>query len=102
MGSRSQFLKSRIWWVAVLLVGASTLLPVAAQAQAPGTLQVYAQVVDTKVSSDGLQAGKAVLHQAPSRSGAAQTAVSTLARVSVTYATAQSPTVVLTIDYSNN
>jgi len=102
MGSRNRSLMSRIWWVAVLLVGGATLLPVAAQAQARGTLQVFAQVVDTKVSSDGLRAGKAALHQAASTSGAAQTAVSTLARVSVAYPTEQRSSVVLTIDYSSN
>jgi len=66
------------------------------------TLQVFAQVVDTKVSSDGLQAGKAALHQALATSSAAQTAVSTLARVSVVYPTEQRSSVVLTIDYSSN
>ena len=102
MGSRNRSLMSRIWWVAVLLVGGATLLPVAAQAQARGTLQVFAQVVDTKVSSDGLRAGKVALHQAASTSGAPQTAVSTLARVSVAYPTEQRSSVVLTIDYSSN
>src|SRR6266513_6053086 len=81
MGSRNRSLGSRISSAGALLVGASILLPVAAQAQARGTLQVFAQVVDTKVSSDGLLAGKAALHQAASTSGAPQTAVSTLARV---------------------
>jgi len=102
MGSRNRSPMSRIWWVAVLLIGGATLLPVAAQAQARGTLQVFAQVVDTKVGSDGLQAGKAALHQALATSSAAQTAVSTLARVSVVYPTEQRSSVVLTIDYSSN
>jgi hypothetical protein len=102
MRSRSRCLMSRVSWLGALLVGASTLLPVAAQAQARGTLQVYAQVVDTKVSSDGLNAAKAALRQAPSTAAAAQSAVSTLARVSIAYATQQRPTVVLTIDYSSN
>ena len=102
MGSRNRSPMSRIWWVAVLLVGGATLLPVAAQAQARGTLQVYAQVVDSKVSSDGLKAAKAALRDAPSTSGAARAAVPTLARVSIAYATEQRPTVVLTIDYSSN
>ncbi len=82
MGSRNRSLMSRIWWVAVLLVGGATLLPVAAQAQARGTLQVFAQAAST--------------------SGAPQTAVSTLARVSVAYPTEQRSSVVLTIDYSSN
>src|SRR5437762_13120065 len=102
MGSRTPSLASLIWSVGALRVGAFILLPVAAQAQARGTLQVFAQVVDTKVSSDGLRAGKAALHQAASTSGAPQTAVSTLARVSVAYPTEQRSSVVLTIDYSSN
>ena len=102
MRSRSRCLVSRVSWLGALVVGGSTLLPVAAQAQARGTLQVYAQVVDSKVSSDGLKAAKAALRDAPSTSGAARAAVPTLARVSIAYATEQRPTVVLTIDYSSN
>jgi len=102
MRSRSRCLVSRVSWLGTLLVGGSTLLTVAAQAQARGTLQVYAQVVDTKVSSDGLKAAKAALRHAPSTAAAPQSAVSTLARVSITHATEQRPTVVLTIDYSSN
>ena len=103
MGSRNRSLGSRISSAGALLVGASILLPVAAQAQARGTLQVFAQVVDTKVSSDGLLAGKAALKRGLSSSASAQQgAVPTLARVSVVYAPEQRPMVVLTIDYSSN
>jgi len=103
MGSRNRSLGSRISSAGALLVGASILLPVAAQAQARGTLQVFAQVVDTKVSSDGLLAGKAALKRGLSPSASAQQgAVPTLARVSVAYAPEQRPVVVLTIDYSSN
>ena len=103
MGSRNRSLGSRISSAGALLMGASILLPVAAQAQARGTLQVFAQVVDTKVSSDGLLAGKAALKRGLSPSASTQQgAVPTLARVSVAYAPEQRPTVVLTIDYSSN
>jgi len=103
MGSRNRSLGSRISSAGALLVGASILLPVAAQAQARGTLQVFAQVVDAKVSSDGLLAGKAALKRGLSPSASAQQgAVPTLARVSVAYAPEQRPVVVLTIDYSSN
>ena len=103
MGSRNRSLGSRISSAGALLVGASVLLPVAAQAQARGTLQVFAQVVDTKVSSDELLAGKAALRRALSPSASAQQgAVPTLAQVSVAYAPEQRHTVVLTIDYSSN
>ncbi|PYP10997.1 MAG: hypothetical protein DMD56_07700 [Gemmatimonadetes bacterium] len=103
MGSRNRSLGSRISSVGALLVGAFLLLPVAAQAQARGTLQVFAQVVDTKVSSDGLLAGKAALKRGLSSSASAQQGgVPTLARVSVVFAPEQRPMVVLTIDYSSN
>ena len=102
MVSRRRSLMSHGWWAGALLVAGSTLLPAAAQAQARGTLQVSAQVVDAKVSYDGLEVAKATLHQATSTSGVAQAGVTTLARVSVAYATEQRPTVVVTIDYSSN
>src|SRR5437764_3311119 len=103
MVSCNRSLGSCISSAVVFLVGASVLLPVAAQAQARGTLQVFAQVVDTKVSSDGLLAGKAALKRGLSSSASAQHgAVSTLARVSVVYAPEQRPMVVLIIDYSSN
>src|SRR5947199_10626186 len=96
MGSRNRSLGSRISSAGALLVGASILLPVAARAQARGTLQVFARVVDTKVSSDGLLAGKAALKRGLSSSASAQPGgAPPLWRVSVVYPPEQWPMVVL-------
>lgn len=103
MNGHIGFLATRGLWLAAVLASASALLPAAAEAQARGALQVYAEVVDTKVSSDGLRAAKQALRGAPSNSSAVQhEAGSTLAHVTVAYATEQRPGVVLTIDYSKN
>jgi hypothetical protein len=82
--------------VAIAVAALSTLRAGTAEAQARGTLQVYAQVVDTKVSSEALQAASAVVKGQPS-------AVSTVAQVSLSYpADPRATAVVVTIDYSKN
>lgn len=89
--------------VAALVLGASVLRPAIAEAQARGTLQVTAQVVDIKASSQALQTARATLYGAPaSSSPRSSDAVSTLAQVSVAYPTAARAAVVVTIDYSKN
>jgi hypothetical protein len=89
--------------VALLALGALLLRPVAAEAQARGTLQVTAQVVDVKISSQGLQAARAALFAPATSSGAATSApVSTLAHVSVAYPSAERAGIVVTIDYSKD
>jgi len=89
--------------VAALVAGFSTLRPAAAEAQGRGTLQVYAQVVDTKAGYDGISAARSALLAASTRSGAAQlNPVTTLAHVSVAYPSEQRSGVVVTIDYSKN
>jgi len=93
---------SRILWMVSLLAGAALLRPSTAEAQARGTLHVFAQVVDTKAGTEGVQAARAALNGSVSSSPARQDAVPTLARVSVAYATAQHPSVVVTVDYSSN
>ncbi len=96
---RSDVLRSLA--VATLVLGASLLRPRTAEAQARGTLQVTAQVVDIKASSEALQVARATLF-APQSSVAAPSrdAVSTLAHVSVAYPAAERSAVVVTIDYS--
>ena len=111
MGAR-QSMRSRTWSVdvvgqkrsliyralgaATVLAALSALQPAAAEAQARGTVQVYAQVVDPKVSYDGLQAARAAV-------AGGHEAVSTLAQVRVAYPSGeQRPRVVVTIDYSKN
>ena len=94
-------LMSRVFWAVALLGSASLLRPGVAEAQARGTLQVIAQVVDTKAGMDGLEMARAALRAkltVPRRSDA----VPTLAHVSLSYATEQRPAVVVTIDYSSN
>jgi hypothetical protein len=65
-------------------------------------LQVYAQVVDTKVSSAGLQAARQVIQAAVSPTTTQHDAVSTLAHVSLAQAPEQRTALVVTIDYSKN
>jgi hypothetical protein len=96
---RTDILRSLV--VALLALGASVLRPAAAEAQARGTLQVTAQVVDIKASSQALQVARATLFgAAASPSAGSPSAVSTLAHVSVAYPTAERSGVVVTIDYS--
>ena len=86
--------------VGILVLGASMLRPAAAEAQARGTLQVTAQVVDIKASSQALQVARATLLAAQASAAPTHDAVSTLAHVSVAYPTAERSGVVVTIDYS--
>lgn len=81
-------------WV-VLVVAAGAILPGTAEAQARGTLQVSAEVVDTKVSASSLEGAKAAVK-------GKESAVSTVANVSLTYPTEPRAAVVVTIDYSKN
>ena len=77
--------------------------PINAEAQARGTLQVSAQVVDTKPSSDGLQAARLALRQvAAGAHGANLDTVSTLAQVSVARLPQGRSDLLVTIDYSKN
>ncbi len=100
-GTRSQYF--RIVGVIAALAGTQALHPAFAEAQARGTLQVSAQVVDPRPSSDGLQLAKAALASASSNSPSGEhETVSTLAHVSITYATERRSALVVTIDYSHN
>src|ERR1700752_1761749 len=71
--------------VTALLFGAALLgRPSRAEAQGRGTLQVTAQVVDTKVSFDGLQAARTALRQVAAGTQATNVATTpTLAQVSI-------------------
>jgi hypothetical protein len=90
--------------VALVVVGAACLgRPIRAEAQARGTLQVTAQVVDTKASFDGLQAARVALRQV--EAGIQITSidtVSTLAQVSIAQPPQGRSELVVTIDYSKN
>lgn len=97
--TRSDVTRSLV--VALLAFGTLLLRPAAAEAQARGTLQVTAQVVDVKVSSQGLQAARAALFTR-STSATTRAPVSTLAQVSVAYPSAERAGIVVTIDYSKD
>jgi len=90
--------------VAGLVFGAVWLgRPTTAEAQARGTLQVTAQVVDTKASFDGLQAARVALrHAATGTPNANIDTVSTLAQVSIAQPALGRSDLVVTIDYSKN
>src|SRR5438128_6454042 len=90
--------------VAVLVFGAVWLgRPLSAEAQARGTLQLTAQVVDTKASFDGLQAARVALrHAAAGTQNANIDTVSTLAQVSIAQPATGRSDLVVTIDYSKN
>lgn len=87
-----------------LVLGAAWVgRPVNAEAQARGTLQVTAQVVDTKASFDGLQAARVALrHAATGTPNATIDTVSTLAQVSIGQPALGRSDLVVTIDYSKN
>jgi hypothetical protein len=82
--------------VAALVVLGAAALPVAAQAQARGTLQATATVVDTRPSFEALQAARAALQPETHRT------VATVAQVSVERPTSRPSAIVVTIDYSRN
>lgn len=90
--------------VGCLVFGAVWLVqPVSAEAQGRGTLQVTAQVIDTKASFDGLQAARAALRQASA--GTKNTNIdtaSTLAQVTIAQPSSGRSDLVVTIDYSKN
>ena len=82
--------------VAALVVLGAAALPIAAEAQARGTLQATATVVDTRPSVEALQAARAALQAETHQT------VATVAQVSIERPTGRPRTVVVTIDYSRN
>ncbi len=102
-GSRFSYPKAVV--VGVLVLIGAAVLPGAAEAQARGTLQASATVVDTKQGFSALDAARSALRSATdsrldSRIGSQDT-VATVAQVSVQRPTDGSALVV-TIDYSRN
>lgn len=82
--------------VAVLVVLGAAALPIAAEAQARGTMQATATVVDTRPSFDALQAARGALQPGVHKT------VATVAQVSVERPASRPGTIVVTIDYSRN
>jgi hypothetical protein len=79
-----------------MLVGA-VALPGTAEAQARGTLQATATVVDTRVSFSSLEAARNAL-----RPDAARNQVETVAQVRVQRPVERPSAVIVTIEYSRN
>jgi hypothetical protein len=86
----------------VLLVGTLTLAH-PAEAQARGTLQATATVVDTRTSFASLEVARGAVQSvvAPSSLGS-QSAAVTVAQVSVSRPESRPGALVVTIDYSRN
>jgi len=102
-GSRFSYLKAM--GVGILVVLGGAVLPAAAEAQARGTLQASATVVDTKQGFSALDAARSAVRSSTdsrldSRIGRQDT-VTTVAQVSVQRPTDRSALLV-TIDYSRN
>ena len=102
----SRFSYLKVLAVVGLVVLGGAALPAAAEAQARGTLQASATVVDTKQGLGALDAARAAVRAATdsrpdSRIGSLDT-VTTVAQVSVERRPSQSAALVVTIDYSRN
>ncbi len=89
----------RFGLVAVLVVGALTLMGRDAEAQARGTLQASATVVDTR---QGFEALSAVRHAVTNSAIQTEHAVATVAQISTVRPVSQPSTVVVTVDFSRN
>jgi hypothetical protein len=84
----------------VLLIG-STILPRVAEAQARGTLQATATVVDTRTSFAALDVARIALQSAVSHQPVL-TATATVAQVSVSRSEDRAAAILVTISYSRN
>jgi len=85
--------------VAVLVVGALMLMGRDAEAQARGTLQATATVVDTRQGFEALSAVRQVVTNSRIES---QSTVTTVAQVSTERPASKPSTVVVTVDFSRN
>jgi len=85
--------------VAVLVVGALMLMGRDAEAQARGTLQATATVVDTRQGFEALSAVRQVVTNSRIES---QSTVATVAHVSSERPASKPSTVVVTVDFSRN
>jgi len=102
----SQISYLKVLTVVGLVVLGGAALPAAAEAQARGTLQASATVVDTKQGFGALDAARAAVRAATdsrtdSRIESLNT-VATVAQISVERQASQSSALLVTIDYSRN
>ena len=103
-GSRFSYLKTLV--VAALVMLGAAALPATAEAQARGTLQATATVVDTRQGFGALDAARSAVRSATdfrldSRIESRE-AVATVAQVSVERPATRPSALVVTIDYSRN
>ncbi|OLC86229.1 MAG: hypothetical protein DMD38_07880 [Gemmatimonadetes bacterium] len=85
--------------VAVLVVGALSLMGRDAEAQARGTLQATATVVDTR---QGFEAISAVRQAVSASRIESQHAVATVAQISTERPASKPSTMIVTVDFSRN
>ena len=85
--------------VAILVVGALMLMGRDAEAQARGTLQATATVVDTR---QGFEALSAVRHAVTNSIVQSESTVATVAQVSTERPVSNPSTVIVTVDFSRN
>lgn len=97
------FSTSKCLALASLLAAGLALAPVA-EAQARGTLQASATVVDTRPGFAALEAAREIAHYWASRRTTSSSAVSTVAQISITrrHDLVDQPALVVTIDYLRN
>ena len=109
MRAASRFSYLKALTVAALVVLVASAAPSAAEAQARGTLQATATVVDTRQGFGALDAAHTAVRSAAdsrianvdSRIANVET-VATVAQISVERGTNRPSTIVVTIDYSRN
>ena len=89
----------RFGLVAVLMVGALMLMGRDAEAQARGTLQATATVVDTRQGFEALSAVRQAVTNSKTQS---ESAVATVAQVSTERPASKPSTLVVTVDFSRN
>ena len=102
----SRFSYLKVLAVVGLVVLGGAALPAAAEAQARGTLQASATVVDTRQGFEALNAARTAVRSATnsrpdSRIGSLDT-VATVAQVSVDRTADRRSALIVTIDYSRN
>jgi hypothetical protein len=89
----------RFGLVAVLVVGALTLVGRDAEAQARGTVQATATVVDTRQGFEALSAVRQAVTNSRIQS---EPAVATVAQISTERPISKPSTVIVTVDFSRN
>jgi len=105
MNAASRFSYLKALMVASLALFGAAALPSTAEAQARGTLQATATVVDTRQGFGALDAARQAVQSATDsriESRIGSEAVATVAQVSVARAANRPSALVVTIDYSRN